>query len=126
MKSTIKDVAKLAGVSFKSVSRVINNEPTVSDKLKAKVWAAIEELDYEPNPSARGLRGAPSSIGFIYDNPNLCLAASTAAEKRAAPILRRPFRIAGIKHGRRRPDARAKQPQTAFPVKNGVRPQRML
>ncbi len=70
MKSTIKDVAKLAGVSFKSVSRVINNEPTVSEKLKKKVWAAIEELDYEPNPSARGLRGAPSSIGFIYDNPN--------------------------------------------------------
>jgi len=70
MKPTIKDVAKLAGVSFKTVSRVINNEEVVGDKLKAKVWAAIKELNYHPNLSARGLRGAISSIGFIYDNPN--------------------------------------------------------
>ncbi|MDQ2075919.1 LacI family DNA-binding transcriptional regulator [Marinimicrobium sp. ABcell2] len=70
MKPTIKDVAKLAGVSFKTVSRVINREPRVGQDLQDKVWKAIKELNYQPNLSARGLRGAASSIGFIYDNPN--------------------------------------------------------
>ncbi|MGI9287432.1 MAG: LacI family DNA-binding transcriptional regulator [Pseudomonadales bacterium] len=70
MKVTIKDVAKAAGVSFKTVSRVINNEPTVSAPLQEKVRTAIKALDYRPNLSARQLRGAPASIGFIYDNPN--------------------------------------------------------
>jgi LacI family transcriptional regulator len=70
MKPTIKDVAKLAGVSFKTVSRVINREPSVGEALQAKVWAAIEELNYQPNLSARQLRGSPSFLAFIYDNPN--------------------------------------------------------
>jgi LacI family transcriptional regulator len=70
MKPTIKDVAKLAGVSFKTVSRVINNEGTVGKELQEKVWKAVKQLNYRPNLSARGLRGAASSIGFIYDNPN--------------------------------------------------------
>lgn len=70
MKPTIKDVAKLAGVSFKTVSRVINNEPSVGDELQKKVWKAVKELNYQPNLSARHLRGASSFIGFIYDNPN--------------------------------------------------------
>ncbi|ACR11796.1 transcriptional regulator, LacI family [Teredinibacter turnerae T7901] len=69
-KATIKDVASLAGVSFKTVSRVINNEGSVADAMKEKVWKAIKTLDYKPNLSARGLRGAASAIGFIYDNPN--------------------------------------------------------
>lgn len=70
MKATIKDVAKLAGVSFKTVSRVINKEATVGQELQDKVWKAVKELNYQPNLSARLLRGAVSSIGFIYDNPN--------------------------------------------------------
>ena len=70
MKATIKDVAKLAGVSFKTVSRVINREPSVGEALQAKVWEAIEELNYQPNLSARQLRGAASFVAFIYDNPN--------------------------------------------------------
>lgn len=70
MKPTIKDVAKRAGVSFKTVSRVINRESTVGQELQDKVWKAIKELNYQPNLSARVLRGAASSIGFIYDNPN--------------------------------------------------------
>lgn len=70
MKPTIKDVAKLAGVSFKTVSRVINNEGTVGQDLQDRVWKAVKQLNYSPNLSARGLRGAASSIGFIYDNPN--------------------------------------------------------
>ncbi|BFM11168.1 LacI family DNA-binding transcriptional regulator [Simiduia litorea] len=70
MKATIKDVAKLAGVSFKTVSRVINREPSVGQELQEKVLAAVKELNYQPNLGARLMRGAASSIGFIYDNPN--------------------------------------------------------
>ena len=69
-KATIKDVAKLAGVSFKTVSRVINKEGTVGQELQGKVMQAVKALNYQPNLSARLLRGAASSIGFIYDNPN--------------------------------------------------------
>ncbi len=68
--ATIKDVAKLAGVSFKTVSRVINGVSTVDPGLHDRVQAAIKELDYQPNLSARHLRGRPTSIAFIYDNPN--------------------------------------------------------
>ncbi len=70
MKPTIKDVAKLAGVSFKTVSRVINREASVAPELQDRVWQAVKELNYQPNLSARLLRGTASSIGFIYDNPN--------------------------------------------------------
>lgn len=69
-KPTIKDVAKIAGVSFKTVSRVVNNEDVVAEEVRAKICRIIDELGYHPNLSARGLRGAIASIGFIYDNPN--------------------------------------------------------
>lgn len=70
MKATIKDVAKLADVSFKTVSRVINKEASVSQDLQDRVWMATKELNYQPNLSARTLRGAASSIALLYDNPN--------------------------------------------------------
>ena len=53
--ATIIEVAKHCGVSFKSVSNVINKHPNVSDKLRSKVLAAIEELNYSPSESARAL-----------------------------------------------------------------------
>ena len=53
-KATISDVARLAGVSKKTVSRVINNEPNVGAKTLSKVKRVIEDLDYSPNPQARG------------------------------------------------------------------------
>lgn len=68
--ATIKDVAKLAGVSFKTVSRVVNEVDSVSPALQEKVRKAIDQLGYQPNLSARDLRGRPTSIAFIYDNPN--------------------------------------------------------
>jgi LacI family transcriptional regulator len=69
--TTIKDVAQHAQVSLKTVSRVINNETAVHPNTRARVVKAIEELRYQPNPSARSLRSAEScSIGLIYDNPN--------------------------------------------------------
>ncbi|MET0288316.1 MAG: LacI family DNA-binding transcriptional regulator [Pseudoxanthomonas sp.] len=68
---TIKDVAERAKVSLKTVSRVINNEPSVMQGTRQRVLRAIAELDYEPDPSARNLRsGTPFVIGLVYDNPN--------------------------------------------------------
>jgi len=71
MKVTINDVAKYAGVSIKTVSRVTNNEPSVKQATIDKVNEAIEALNYQPNLAARNLAGTKSYvIGFIYDNPN--------------------------------------------------------
>ena len=71
MKATINDVAKQAGVSIKTVSRVINNETSVRQLTREKVQQAVEELNYQPNLSARNLAGAKSfSVAYIYDNPN--------------------------------------------------------
>ena len=53
---TIKDVAKRAKVSLKTVSRVINNEPAVQARTREKVQRAVAELDYRPDLSARSLR----------------------------------------------------------------------
>lgn len=69
-KPTIKDVARLAGVSFKTVSRVVNNESWVSDEIKHRVQAVISQLNYQPNRTARLMRTAPFSLAFVYDNPN--------------------------------------------------------
>jgi len=68
---TIKDVAANAQVSLKTVSRVINDEPSVQAKTRERVKRAIAELGYQPDPSARSLRSAQSyAIGLVYDNPN--------------------------------------------------------
>lgn len=58
--ANMKDVAELAGVSIKTVSRVLNNEPHVQDKLRRKVREAAATLDYVPSQSARSLRGSRS------------------------------------------------------------------
>ncbi len=69
-KPTIKDVAKLAGVSFKTVSRVVNEEASVSEEVRTKVQECIAKLNYQPNHTARTMRKAPFSLAFVYDNPN--------------------------------------------------------
>ncbi len=66
---TIEDVAQLAGVSIKTVSRVVNDEPNVRESTRRKVEHAIEELNYRPNLSARNLASHHSHlIGLIYDD----------------------------------------------------------
>ena len=71
MKATINDVAKLSGVSIKTVSRVMNNEPSVRQLTREKVQAAVKELNYQPNLAARNLAGTKSfTIAYVYDNPN--------------------------------------------------------
>ena len=53
--ATVFDVASLAGVSIKTVSRVVNSEPHVRPATKERVDRAITELDYQPDESARML-----------------------------------------------------------------------
>ena len=55
MKTTIKDVARLAGVSTATVSLVMNNKLNISEKTKKKVLNAVRQLQYEPNVMARNL-----------------------------------------------------------------------
>ncbi|MFK5980488.1 MAG: LacI family DNA-binding transcriptional regulator [Rhizobiaceae bacterium] len=63
---TVKDVARQAGVSVGTVSRVLANEPSVKKHLRDKVEAAILELKYRPNFAARALRtNQIDMIGFI-------------------------------------------------------------
>ncbi|MGB0494997.1 MAG: LacI family DNA-binding transcriptional regulator [Kangiellaceae bacterium] len=71
MKATINDVAKHAGVSIKTVSRVINNEPAVRKSTFDKVQASVKTLNYRPNNSARSLAGHRSyTVAYVYNNPN--------------------------------------------------------
>jgi LacI family transcriptional regulator len=55
MHATLRDVAKLAGVSTKTVSRVVNNQGEIADATRERVQAAIKQLDYRPNILARSL-----------------------------------------------------------------------
>lgn len=64
--ATIKDVAKLAGVSTTTVSHVINNTRFVAKKTKTIVWAAIKTLNYSPSAVARSLKvNHTKSIGLL-------------------------------------------------------------
>ena len=70
-KSTINDVARLAGVSKKTVSRVINASPLLNQETRERVEKVIRELGYVPNPQARALALRRNFlIGLIHDNPN--------------------------------------------------------
>jgi DNA-binding LacI/PurR family transcriptional regulator len=66
MPATIRDVAKKAKVGVGTVSRVINDSPAVREETRLRVLAAIDELDYIPNPIARRLStGQTLTIGVI-------------------------------------------------------------
>ena len=60
--ATIKDVAKMAGVTIGTVSRVLNNKKWVSEDCKKKVLVAIKDLHYKPQAHARRLRQKHSRI----------------------------------------------------------------
>lgn len=68
---TMREVAALAGVSLKTVSRVINAEPSVAPELVARVNRAAAALDYRPNLTARSLRssdGRTLTIGVVLED----------------------------------------------------------
>ena len=70
-KPTINDVARVAGVSKKTVSRVINKSPLLSEKTRKKVEGVIADLGFVPNMQARALALRRNFvIAAIHDNPN--------------------------------------------------------
>ncbi|MER0122122.1 LacI family DNA-binding transcriptional regulator [Streptococcus sp. ZJ93] len=78
MRATIKDVAKLAGVSPSTVTRVIQNSSAISQKTKDSVRKAMAELNYHPNLNARSLVSSytqviglvlPDDSDIFYQNP---------------------------------------------------------
>ena len=100
-KVTIFDVAELAGVSIKTVSRVVNNEPNVRQRTRDKVLAAVGRLQYKPNAAARSLSGRRSwIIGLVYENPHefsymkdVLDGALSACEEREYSLLLRPLSL---------------------------------
>lgn len=72
MRVRIEDVADAAGVSMKTVSRVLNYEPNVREETRQRVLEAAARLEYRPHHSARSLAGQRSYVvTFAYDNPSL-------------------------------------------------------
>ena len=70
-RATINDIARIAKVSKKTVSRVINDSPLVKPRTRAVVKAIIAELGYSPDPQARALALRRSFlVGLVYDNPS--------------------------------------------------------
>ena len=61
--ANIFDVARLAGVSHQTVSRVINDMPNVRPSTRARVEQAIAQLQYSPSPAARALVTGPAFEG---------------------------------------------------------------
>ncbi|GGI84475.1 LacI family transcriptional regulator [Polymorphobacter multimanifer] len=70
-KPTINDIARLSGVSKKTVSRVINRSPLLNEETRKRVDDIIRETGYVPNPQARALALRRNFlIGLVHDNPN--------------------------------------------------------
>lgn len=94
MSPTMHDVARVAGVSIKTVSNVINDYPYIREATRDRVLRAIEELGYRPNLSARGLRsGRTGVIGLavpaLRENyfAELADAVIRAAERRGLHVV---------------------------------------
>lgn len=78
-KITLKDVAMAAGVSYQTVSKVLNKQATVSPETEERIWEAVRQLHYRPNVSARNLRTQSSNlIGYTWQR---------AADESPRPIL---------------------------------------
>ena len=99
---TIQDVADLAKVSPKTVSRVINNEPLVRADTRVRILKAIEQLNYRPNLNARGLASNRSFlIGLFCDKPGDYLSdfqAGAVARCRESDFLAARAAAAGGSH----------------------------
>ena len=85
---TIKDVAKEAGVSVATVSRVVNGMPNVNEEMKAQVEKAIARLGYKPNQLAKGLKNnVTNTIGVVVTDISdpFIIGVTRAAEKILRP-----------------------------------------
>lgn len=68
---TINDVARIAGVSKRTVSRVINDAPSVGKATRERIQKVIKNVNFQPDKQARGLASKRSYLlGLIYDNPD--------------------------------------------------------
>ena len=92
--ANIKDVARLAGVSVSTASRVVRGEGYTSEEVRVKVERAAAELHYVPNALARSMRGRPTrTISFlVYDivNPffaNLAAGVEDAAHEQGFTVV---------------------------------------
>ena len=86
----IYDVSKKANVSIATVSRVLNGNPNVSDKTRAKVMDVIEQLGYTPNVFARGL-----GLNTIHTIGIMCSDSSDLYLADAIYFLERDLRLNG-------------------------------
>lgn len=69
---TIRDVARVAGVSIGSVSRVVNGKSSVTDEIRKRVEGAIGELGFQPNPAAQTMRNRTTrTVGCIIRDINI-------------------------------------------------------
>ncbi|RAV04549.1 catabolite control protein A [Paenibacillus sp. YN15] len=79
MTVTIYDVAREAGVSMATVSRVVNNNPNVKPQTRKKVFEAIERLGYRPNAVARGLASKKTTtVGVVIPDISNAIFAEVA------------------------------------------------
>ena len=91
---TISDVARVAGVSPMTVSRVVNKQSGVKESTRDAVMAAVVALGYSPNAAARSLaRSGAGRIGLLYSNPSsgylgeILLGALEGAHRSGAQLL---------------------------------------
>jgi LacI family transcriptional regulator len=79
-KMTLEDIAQIAGVSRSTVSRVINDHPNVSDRVRQRVWEVVNRTGYQPNQAARSLASqrsniiglvVPRSVSIFFTDPYL-------------------------------------------------------
>ena len=103
---TIKDVAREAGVSFKTVSRVLNGNSSVNAEMRKSIEAAMERLDYRPNRGARSLRSKRSyTLALLWSRPPRVFAAEEGSALHDAPTYFADFLlelIIGCERGSRR------------------------
>jgi DNA-binding LacI/PurR family transcriptional regulator len=101
-RTTLKEVAALAGVSYQTVSKVINRQLQVSQDTEERIWRAVRESDYQPNQIARSMRTQRSRlIGYTWapsppDQPNPILdlflhSMTTTAEENGYHLLCFPY-----------------------------------
>lgn len=97
--ANMEDVARLAGVSHQTVSRVVNDSSKVSAPTRRRVLAAMRKLDYRPNAAAKSLvTGRSRALGVVSFDTTLFGPASTLAGiERAARAVRYAVTVASLK-----------------------------
>lgn len=96
---TLEEIAKIAGASRSTVSRVINNDPNVADLTRQRVLQVIRQLNFQPNRAARSLAGGrtriiglviPTGVSSVFSDPffpNLIRGISTACQEKDYSVM---------------------------------------